>query len=133
MSETIESFVAKLQAEGVEAGQEQAAKLQAEAETEAREIIARAEAEAEKVIADARREAENTLARSRTEVELAARDVALKLRAALNRALTGILAVTVEEQLSNAEFLKKLIEGVVSRYAVSDREGGASISISVPE
>ena len=132
MAETIESFVAKLKAEGVEAGKETAEKLKAEAEGQAKEIVQRAEAQAEKIVADARAEAESVLSRSRTELELAARDATLKLRAALSRALGAVLLHEVKERLSDADFLKELIREVVLQYVRADAEGAGSVEIALP-
>ena len=51
VTDTIESFVAKLQKEGVEAGQAEAQKISDQAEEKARQIIAEAEQKAEKIVA----------------------------------------------------------------------------------
>ena len=58
MAESIESFVAKLQAEGVQAGKDAAEKIREEARQQAREIVQHARSEADKIIAEARSQAE---------------------------------------------------------------------------
>jgi len=132
MPETIESFVAKLQAEGVEAGRQAADKLLAEAKQQADNIVRDANAEAERIVAAARSEAEATLARSRTELELAARDVVLRLREALGRALRAIIAADVKEELTDSEFLSKMLHDLVMLYAKADieRKEGMKINVS---
>ena len=133
MAETIETFVKKLQAEGVDAGKESAEKLKAEAEGQAQEIIRKAEAQADKLVADARTEADNLLTRSRTELELAARDAVLQLRETLGQVLQGLLTAPVKKELSSADFLKTLIQDVVGQYARADCEGTGTITLAVPE
>ena len=59
MTQTIESFVEKLHAEGVHAGQEAAEKLRSEARAEAERVVAEAKAEAEKLLAEAKAKAAN--------------------------------------------------------------------------
>ncbi len=133
MSETtVESFVKKLQNEGVEAGQKEAEKLRSEAEKEKQDILEKANAEAEKIKSDAQVEAGKTLEKSKNELELAARDAALKLKDTLERALREIIAKPVKDELSKPDFLKQLIEDVVSKYADADAKNktGASISLS---
>ena len=80
MPESIESFVKKLQDEGVNAGKEAAEKIRNEAKLEADNMIADAKAEADQILAKARDNAGKQLHRMQTELELAARDVILKLR-----------------------------------------------------
>jgi hypothetical protein len=109
MPESIESFVAKLQAEGVRAGQQQADKLRAAAQAEADKTLADAHAQGEKIIADARSEADGILARGQTELKLAARDTALRLREALQRALKAVLAERAHESLADTKFIGTLL------------------------
>ena len=129
MADSIETLVAKLQAEGVEAGQQAAAKLQSEAEQQAEAIEAEARAGAEKIIADAKAEAESTVARSKTDLELAARDVVMGLRQTLNQALTAVLAQAVKEPLGDAEFLKGLIHELALEYGKADIEGMSTVKL----
>ena len=133
MAETIESFVAKLQTEGVEAGQQAAEKLRGEARQDAETIVADATAEAKKIVADATAEAESILARSQTELKLAARDAAMRLRDALGRALSAALARGVEQKLGETDFLGNLLHELVMLYCKSDAAGGKTIRIDVPE
>ena len=92
MAETIETFVAKLQAEGVEAGKQQAQALREEAEKQAKDTLDQAGKQAEKIIAEAKTQAQEILARGKTDLELAARDAALRLQQAIERALASLLA-----------------------------------------
>jgi len=132
MAETIESFVAKLQDEGVQAGKQAAEQIRAEAEKKAEAILAEAKQQAEKAVRTAQAEAKAALERVRTEMQLASRDTLLRLREALNRALAALLAAATKERLADPEFLGPLLREIVLLYAKADAQGGA-IEINVPE
>jgi len=123
MAETIESFVQKLQADGVQAGQQEAEKIRQAARQQADETLRQAKQEAEKIVAEARAQAEDTLARSRTELQLAARDAALKLRDALSRALEAVLTHGARDRLTDVSFLGQVLHDLVMLYARSQLAG----------
>ncbi|HPA81066.1 MAG TPA: hypothetical protein PLS95_09660 [Thermoanaerobaculales bacterium] len=131
MTESIESFVAKLQAEGVQAGEEAARRIRGEAERDAEVIVERARQQAAAVVADAERQAAEIVARGRTQLDLAARDTVLRLRDALNRALAAVVARGSEARLKDAGFLKDLLRELVVLYAQRDVAGGADIKVNV--
>ena len=133
MADTIESFVAKLQAEGVDAGKAEAEKLRADAAAEAERTVANAKAQADKIIADAQADAGNLLARGKTELQLAARDTSLKLHNALNRGLQAIVAQGVREPMTDPAFLGKLLHEVVLLYAKELQANTDVMRINVPE
>ncbi len=132
MGETIEEFVAKLQAEGVQAGQQQADQIRTQAQEQAERSLADAKIDAEKIIAEANAEAKSILERGRTELRLAARDATIELREALSRAIQVVLGRAAGEKLRDAEFLGKLLHEIVMMYAKADLEGQDTLSINVP-
>jgi len=133
MTGTIEAFVDKLQADGVQAGQEAAEKLRSEAEQEAARLVQEARAQAEKIIAEAKAESEKKRERAETELQLAARDAVVHLQETLNLAMRGVLAEAVQEQLSTTEFIGALLRDIVMQYVQADAEGTTSVTINVPE
>ncbi len=133
MADTIESFVAKLQAEGVEAGKAEAEKLRAQAAAEAERVVADAKAQAEKTIASAQTDADNLLARGKTELQLAARDTSLKLHEALNRGMQAVVAQGVKEPMSDPAFLGKLLHEVILLYVKELQANKDVMRINVPE
>lgn len=132
MAETIESFVAKLQEEGVQAGKEAADKLLADAQKEADQIVAEAEAKARKIVAVAESGAAATLEKSKTDLALAARDTVLRLRETLSRAVRAAMATGVRQPLGDAEFLKTLLHDIVMQYVRADLDRRTTITINVP-
>ncbi len=133
MAESIENFVAKLQTEGVQAGQQAAEKLRHEAEKQAEDIVSQAKQQAEEIVATAGTQADAVAARTQTELELAARDVVLRLRQTLSRALEAVLARGAKEKLADVDFLGKVLHELILIYAKSDLEGTDSIKINVSE
>lgn len=131
MTDTIESFIAKLKSEGVEEGKRQADQLRNDAVQESDQIIAEAKKQAERIVADANAQAESIMSRSRTELELAARDAILKLRQALEMILENVMRKQVDDQLGDSNFLKELIQTIVQRYIDADIDSYAPIKINV--
>lgn len=133
MAQTIEAFVNRLQADGVEAGQAEAAKILALAEQQAQTRLAEAAVEAKRIVAQAEAESQSLRERTETELKLAARDLVLRLQEALNRALQAVLVDAVRERLEHADFLGSLIRDVVLQYATADAAGHSSIVIQVSD
>lgn len=131
MAETIETFVAKLQAEGLETGRQEAEQIKQRAREEAARIVQEAEAQAEKLVADARVEGHNLVERGRTELQLACRDTILRLREALGRAMTSVLSAGTEQALRDVELIGRILHDVVLTYAKADVDGKRRIVINV--
>lgn len=133
MTETIETFVAKLQEEGVQAGRAAAERLQAEAQVRADRILADAQAQAKKILAEAEVQARALRERAQTDLTLAARDTVAQLRETLCRCLEAVIAQASRQVLCDVEFLRKALHEIVLLYAQADRENKIQIDINVPE
>lgn len=131
MVQDIQTFVEKLQTEGVQAGRQEARKLLDEAGGQVQKIIEKAKADAEKLIADARAEADDVLARAKAEMQLAVRDDLLRLREALLRTVEAVLTYAVKEQFAQDDFLCTLLHDLVMQYAKADIEGRDTMTINV--
>ena len=131
MAETIESFVVKLKQEGVEAGRTAAEAHLARTRQEADAILADARARAEKIVADAKAQGDSLQSKARTDLELAARDVTLRLRETLSRVVRQVLAAGAQQQLSDPKFLGNLLHEIVLQYARADIEHNSAIRINV--
>lgn len=133
MSETIESFVEKLQKDGIDAGQVEANKLLDDARAEAGKIIADAKTQAEDITSDARAEAEKTVKQGKDELQLACRDTLLKLHEAVMRSIRAMLEQAAQTQLKDKEFLANLVREVVVQYAGKDARGDRPVEIKVSD
>ncbi len=133
MADTIESFVEKLQKDGIEAGQTEAAKLLDGARAEGEKTIADAKAQADGITSDARAEAERTVRQGTDELELACRDTLLRLHEAVMRSIRTILERAAQTQLKDKEFLANLVREVVVQYAGKDARGDRPIEVKVSD
>jgi vacuolar-type H+-ATPase subunit E/Vma4 len=133
MIDSIEGFVNKLQADGVEAGRREAAEIRAKAEEEAHRIIDQANARAAELVSRGEAEAQRILSRAHTELRLASRDAVLRLRDALSGMLRTIVRGAVEEQLGETDFLRKLLHDVIMHYAEADIAGKDAMVINVTD
>ncbi|MEJ2677844.1 MAG: hypothetical protein P8174_02075 [Gemmatimonadota bacterium] len=79
-SATLESFVSRLHADGVEAGRKEAERLLQDARDQAEGIIGAAEEEARRIVESAEAKAKRETERVNAELRLAARDAVLQLR-----------------------------------------------------
>ncbi len=133
MADTIESFVEKLQKDGVEAGRTEAAKLLDGARAESEKIIADAKTQAEGITSDARAEAEKTVKQGKDELQLACRDTLLSLHEAVMRSIRTVLEQAARTQLKDKEFLSNLIREVIVQYAGKDARGDRPVEVKVSD
>lgn len=131
MAQTIEAFVEKLHAEGVEAGKKDAEQLRQDAQQQAEQIVADAKRQAEQIVADAKAEAAAQAERERNDLDLAIRDTVLAFRSRIGEAVEALLHYEADKAMSDNDFLAKLIEEVVSNYAREDARSDEQIRISV--
>lgn len=133
MADSIESFVQKLQEEGVQAGRAEAQKLTEQAKAQAERILAEARQEAERIVQEAKDAAGRDLQRGREDLELAARDVLLRLRQTLTETLEAVLRRAAGGAMADNNFLTKLLHDVVMQYAEKDSESIYPIQIRVSD
>jgi vacuolar-type H+-ATPase subunit E/Vma4 len=131
MAESIETFVAKLQSEGVDAGRQEADAILATAKTEAEKILADANGESDKIIAQAKTDAENLLSRGKTELSLAARDAVLALQETLSKSLQAILRYHTGETLADVDFLGKVLHELILLYAGDELASKSGVTFNV--
>jgi len=133
MPDNLESFVKKLQSEGVEAGKAAAEKLKKEAEEEAEKIISRAREEADEIIQKAKAGAEKQQKNAQSEMEMAVRDAVLRLRESLKKALSRLISYRVEEDFKDTGYLKEIVREVVLAYTKKDADPDGQVEIEVSE
>ena len=131
MAESIETFVAKLQSEGVQAGRQEADAILANAKTEAEKLVADAQGQSDKIIAQAKTDAESLLTRGQTELSLAARDAVLGLQETLSKSLQAILRYQAGETLQDVGFLGKVLHELILLYAKDELTAKGGITFNV--
>jgi vacuolar-type H+-ATPase subunit E/Vma4 len=133
MPTNIESFVKKLESEGVDAGKKAAEKIEAEAKKKAEQIISEARKTAQQIVAEAQVEAEKLKTRMNSSLELAARDVVFLLREKLSQQLEVILKQNVDKILGDEETLIPVLREVVPAYTKALTKDGITAKISISQ
>ncbi len=131
MSGAIETFVARLQADGVEAGKRDGDQIRSAAKADAEKILAEARAEAERLRAAAERDAQRSVTKAKVELDLAVRDTIARLRAQLVAAIEAVMASAARDQLRDAGFIAKLLDQIVSAYAAAHIANDKTLIINV--
>lgn len=132
MAETIEAFISRLQAEGVDVGKKAAAEIQAEAQAKADKIIQDAKTQAAEIVAAAEKEASQRVARANSELTLAVRDTIRHLQETLSKAIMQVFETRLSDDLADPEFLKQVLREIVLQYAQADSQGQGEISVNLP-
>lgn len=121
MGEEIQQLLEKIQRDGVDKANAEAAKIRAEAQAEADTLRKQAEDRAAAVRAKAEAEAEAFAERARVTIRQAARDTILELKEAISKHLTQLLAQNVRTALTDtqavAALTRKVIETAVTGTA----------------
>lgn len=115
VSSGVEELIQKLHDDGVSAGKEQAQKIIEDAESEAEKIVADAKRSAEKLIEDAQAEATRTRKSGEDALNIAMRDIVLKLKARLSETVGDRVRKLICTDLAQEDFLKALILEVAAR------------------
>lgn len=123
MAEELQSLLEKINREGVEKAEAEAARITGEAEARAKRIVADAEAAAAKAKADAEAAAAAYEAGARERLAQAARDLVNETKAAIGRLLEKTLGENVEKALGDEATAVAL-----AAQAMREVAGGAEIS-----
>lgn len=121
----IANLIAKIKADGVDAGEnERRARISA-AQAEAEQLLAKARAEAERITAAAQAEAERRRRQLDAELRMAARDFVFRLQERLSAQVLGpATAAQVQHALSDNEAVAGLIVELLR-----DRASGSSLTV----
>ena len=133
MPTNIESFVAKLKTEGVDAGKQAAQEIENKANEQAEQIIAKANKNAEQIIAKANNDAQKIQERMQSSLELASRDALLLLQQKLSELLNALLAQEAKKQLSDEETLANVMREIILSHAKNSTQGPVTAEIHVPK
>jgi len=114
-SSGVEALIERLREEGVNAGREEAERIESAARQQASEILAEAEARARSIVENARQEAKNLCTGGKDALRIAMRDTVLKLKAQLAERMSDQVRRLVAKELSRETFLERLILEVAAR------------------
>jgi V/A-type H+-transporting ATPase subunit E len=123
MSEELQSLIEKINREGVEKAEAEAAKIKSAAETEAAEIVKRAQAEADKLRSQAEADARAYAERAAETIRQTARDTVISVENAVLKKLEAILVRNVDAALADGQMAAGLACG-----AVRDLASGACVA-----
>jgi len=115
VSSGVEALIDRLKTEGVNEGQQTAEKLIEEANGKAENIIKIAEEKAVAIVEQARAEAQKIQKGGQDALEIAMRDIVLKLKSRLSEVVGDRVQQLVGAELSQEAFLKELIVEVAAQ------------------
>lgn len=125
MSENLQSLLEKINREGVEKAQSEAARIIADAKAQAAAIVKDANAAAAKAKAEAETAAADYAARAAQTIQQAARDTVLEVQGAVTRLLERVLAQDVDKALADEKTVSALVADAVKAVA-----GEAEVSLA---
>jgi len=129
----VEALIERLREQGVEKGQQEAEQLISEAQHRADWLIEQAEQEAREIIDRARAEAQRLRKGGEDALKIAARDIQLELREALDRVFADRVRVQVREQLDEKAFLQSLLRELVCRVRDDADLDNRPLEVLLPE
>ena len=103
MAQEIKDLIAKIQQEGIQAAQEQAAQIKAEAESGSLKIISEAKIEAAKIIEQANNQAKKLLDSGEAALKQAGRDLLISLRQEIIAMLGRLIKLSLQQALTVEE------------------------------
>ena len=121
MAEELQGLLEKIQREGVEKAEAQAAAIVAEAQEKASSLIKEALKRAQELEQKAQEEAQASSERAQVTIQQAARDTLLSVQDAITSMLTQVLTQNVQTALAEPQTLTKLAADAVTAL-VGDNE-----------
>lgn len=126
----VQELIDRLRDEGVASGHSEAEKIVAEARVKAMEILDKAKAEAHQTLTKARAEAKSIEEDGKAGLELACRDVVLKVREACYEEFKNRLNRLVRHKLDDPKLLEQMILELAAD--VRPKEEGKQIRLLLP-
>jgi V/A-type H+-transporting ATPase subunit E len=130
MSNKLQELTEKLYNEGLSKGKEEGEQLLARARSEAESIVADARKEAEAIVAAANKQAEDLREKTAFDVKMASTQCIQATKKDIEDLLVGaISADSVNQSLSDPDFIKKIITAVAERFSASE---SADLALILP-
>jgi V/A-type H+-transporting ATPase subunit E len=122
MADQIKELIEKINQEGVQAADEKARQIEAQAKAQAEMILQKANSRAKNILEEAQANVKRMQESSEASLKQAGRDMLLALKSQVNQTLQNIISAEVSASL-NPEELAKIIEGLVKEYSARDNKG----------
>jgi len=130
MAEDLQSLLEKIERDGVEKAEAQAAAIRAKAEADAKSLVENAKAEAAAARAKAEADAKTYAARADETIRQAARDVLLEVEKGLVARLEKLLAKNVDSALSDPAAAAQLALDAVRQCGAGEAEVAANSKLA---
>lgn len=128
-SQGIQELIDLMREKGVNAGKEEGTRIVAEAEKRAQWILTQAEQQAKELSQSAHKKAEFIKQSGSESLEMAFRDIKLKLKDELSSRFAAQLQRLVSEELSDPQTLKQLLISAAAKTQIQDQ----AMSILLPD
>jgi V/A-type H+-transporting ATPase subunit E len=129
MAEELQGLLDRIQKDGVEKAEAEAARIIEEAKTKAAGIVSAAEDEADGLLRRAEEEGKLFEERGRSAIAQAARDVVLSVGDAITSTLKGIVTARVDAAFDTEDF-PALVRSAVEAYCSADSVSGIEVLVS---
>lgn len=126
-SHGVEDLIARLRADGVEAGRAEAERLVTDAKADAARILDAARAEAETFLAHAKRDADAYVQAGQKALETASRDAVLSMKSGIAKRFREDVERLVSTHAADPEIIKKMILEVVGKARAAAGDGPAEV------
>ena len=130
MSNKLQELTERLYQEGLSKGKEEGELLLARAREDAARIVEEARQQAAGIVADAQKQADDLREKTSSDVKMASAQCLQATRKDIEDLLVGaVSADSVHKQLSDPDFLKKIITTVAERFSTSE---SADLALVLP-
>ncbi|OAB55210.1 hypothetical protein AY600_02235 [Phormidium willei BDU 130791] len=134
LSSGVDSLIAQLRQDGIDAGRAEAERILADARAQAKAIQDKAEAEARARVEQARREADSFRKAGEEALRTAMRDTVLDMKATLTQRFASDLKRLVSQQMHDPEVLRRMIVAVAGRAgAQAELAEGEPVEVLLPK
>ncbi|MCF0178344.1 MAG: hypothetical protein HUJ90_06920 [Bacteroidales bacterium] len=123
MQNKLQELTDKLYNEGLSKGKQEADAILAAAKKEAAQIVADAQSKASQIEAKAKKDADDLKTKVENDVKMASAQTIAALKSQIENSITAkVVGAPVKEALSDADFVKGLIEAVVKSFNAQSAE-----------
>ena len=130
MSNKLQELTERLYQEGLSKGKEEGELLLARAREDAARIVEEARQQAAGIVADAQKQADDLREKTSSDVKMASAQCLQATKKDIEDLLVGaVSAESVKKQLSDPDFLKKIIQSVAERFSATE---SADLSLILP-